>query len=204
MFVDCEVTGFAEHPARDAPLRSRGAEPIDSVAVVTSRGTIDARCVVLAAGAWVQSLGHEAGASPRSFTPIHRHLFVTEPIADLDRDAPFVWHLGAEELYVRPEGSGYLISGCDETAVEPHDARVAPGAIDQLAAKLIRVAPRLAELGIARSWACLRTFSETRRPVVDWDAARPWLLWVAGLGGHGATASAAIGESAAAKLLARV
>ena len=76
--------------------------------------------------------------------------------------------------------------------------------IEAVASKLTRIAPQLAELGIARAWACLRTFSETRQPVVDWDATRPWLLWVAGLGGHGATASAAIGEAAAAKLLARV
>jgi glycine/D-amino acid oxidase-like deaminating enzyme len=29
------------------------------------------------------------------------------------------------------------------------------------------------------------------------DARRPWLVWAAGLGGHGATASPAVGETVA-------
>jgi glycine/D-amino acid oxidase-like deaminating enzyme len=29
------------------------------------------------------------------------------------------------------------------------------------------------------------------------DPARPWLVWAAGLGGHGATAAAAVGERVA-------
>jgi glycine/D-amino acid oxidase-like deaminating enzyme len=40
--------------------------------------------------------------------------------------------------------------------------------------------------------------------VVDWDASIPWLFWVAGLGGHGATASPAIGTSAAARIAVRL
>ncbi len=191
--VNCEVTGFAD-------LESS----LDHVRVTTSRGDIDARCVVMAAGAWVQPLGRLAAASAKRFTPIHRHLFVTEPVAGLDKSAPFVWHVGRREFYVRPEGTGYLLSGCDETAVEAHDARVSPDAIDRLADKLSQVAPSLLNLGIARSWACLRTFAEDKRPVIAWDPQRTWLLWVAGLGGHGATSSAAIGEAAAAKLVARV
>jgi len=193
VIVSCEVTGFE-------PLSSSS----DRVRLVTSRGTIDARCVVMAAGAWVEQLGRKAGASPRVFTPIHRHVFITEPVAGLDREAPFVWHLGEQEFYVRPEGSGYLLSGCDGTPSEPHDARVAAGATEVLAARLETAAPQLCELGIARAWACLRTFAPDNRPVIAWDDTCSWLLWVAGLGGHGATSSAAIGEDAATKLLARV
>lgn len=193
VIVNCEVTGFE-------PLESS----LDKVSVRTSRGSIDARCVVMAAGAWAEGLGRKANASPHTFTPIHRHLFVTEPVADMDKTAPFVWHVGSREFYVRGEGTGYLISGCDETEVEAHDARVSPDAVDNLAAKLSTVAPQLLNLGIARSWACLRTFAPNRRPVIEWDAERSWLLWVAGLGGHGATSSAAIGEAASTKLLARV
>jgi glycine/D-amino acid oxidase-like deaminating enzyme len=34
------------------------------------------------------------------------------------------------------------------------------------------------------------------------DAERPWLVWAAGLGGHGATAAAAVGEIVAEACLA--
>jgi glycine/D-amino acid oxidase-like deaminating enzyme len=107
---------------------------------------------------------------------------------------------------VRPESGGYLVSGCDGEVMEACDPAPAAGAAGQLADKLARVAPPLAELGVARVWACLRTFSATaeRRPVIGWDGRVPWLFWVAGLGGHGATASPAIGEEAARGILARV
>jgi glycine/D-amino acid oxidase-like deaminating enzyme len=34
------------------------------------------------------------------------------------------------------------------------------------------------------------------------DVTRPWLVWAAGLGGHGATASAAVGETVASHVIA--
>ena len=82
--------------------------------------------------------------------------------------------------------------------------RAIPGAREALAEKLAPLAPRLAEIGIARGWACLRTFAPDRRPVIGWDADAPGLFWVAGLGGHGATGSAAVGARAAALVLERV
>ncbi len=167
--------------------------------VDTPDGAVTAGCVVIAAGAWAGGVGELAG-SRRELVPIHRHLYLTEPVPDPDRDAPFAWSLGPAELYVRPEGSGYLLSGCDSTPAPPGDVTVAAGALPALAAKLASSAPRLAELGIARVWACLRTFAADGRPIVDWDTEVPWLFWVAGLGGHGATASAAIGAAAAARI----
>ncbi len=188
--VRCEVTGFTR--------TDRG------VRVDTSRGPVEARCAVLAAGAWAGTLGERAAGRPVPFAPIRRHLWVTEPVADLDARAPFVWHIGAREFYARPEGVGFLVSGCDETELPPQDAVVAPGAIEGLAERLAEVAPGLADLGIARGWACLRTFAPDHCPVIGWDDQVPWLFWVAGLGGHGATASWAIGERAAAGIAARI
>lgn len=169
--------------------------------VLTSRGPVSCDCVVIAAGAWVEGLGRKAGARPTRYAPIQRHLFITEAVPALDPAAPFVWHVGAAEFYVRPERTGYLLSGCDEAEVAPCDAVPAPGAIQALADKLAPLAPRLAELGIARAWACLRTFAPDRRPVIGWDPHLPRLFWVAGLGGHGATGSAAVGQRAAELLL---
>lgn len=190
--VGCEVTGF------DPDADGRG------VGVHTSSGTIHARCVVNGAGAWVGSIGDLAGGIGPHYVPIKRHLHQTQPVAELDRTAPFAWHIGEREFYVRPEGVGYLVSACDETAVAPCDAVPSDGAVSHLAGVLATGAPALADLGIARTWACLRTFSPDRRPVIDWDPRRRWLFWVAGLGGHGATASFAVGESAAAKIATRV
>lgn len=184
--VGCEVTG----------IRDRG----DSAEVVTRRGTVHTTCLVIAAGAWVEQLGVAAGSKRARYHPIQRHLYITESIAELDRNAPIVWHVGAEEFYVRPEGSSLLISACDATEVAPCDAQPAPGNLDYLAEKLSAVAPELTCVGIGRVWACLRTFSPAGSPVIGWDDDIGWLFWVAGLGGHGATCSAAVGEAAAAAI----
>jgi glycine/D-amino acid oxidase-like deaminating enzyme len=160
---------------------------------------------VLAAGAWAGQLGQEAGSRQPPLSAIQRHLFVSQALTDVDADQPYVWHLGEEEeFYVRPEGAAYLFSGCDETEVTPCDAQVMSGAVSAAARKLTRVAPGLAELGVARAWACLRTFAPDRRFVLGWDPVQPWLFWVAGLGGHGATAAAAVGEAAAAQIIGRL
>jgi glycine/D-amino acid oxidase-like deaminating enzyme len=187
----CTVTGFRP----DATF----------VTVETSAGPLVARCVVVAAGAWAESVGRTAGATSLMFDPVRRHLFLTAPVADLDPTAPFAWHLD-DEFYVRPESGAYLLSGCDAVSMPACDPAPAASAVPDLAHKLQRVAPPLAELGIARVWACLRTFTAdaTRLPTLRWDADIPWLYWVAGLGGHGATASPTIGQRAAADIAARL
>ena len=195
--VGCEVLGIRGADARPATGDA-------GCTVSTSRGDVACDCVILAAGAWVEELGRRAGARPVHFAPIKRHLFVTEAVPALDREAPFVWHIGEQEFYVRPERIGYLLSGCDETEIPPCDVVPTPGAREALAEKLGPLAPRLAEIGIARSWACLRTFAPDRRPVVGWDMDLPGLFWVAGLGGHGATGSAAVGKRAAELIVERL
>jgi glycine/D-amino acid oxidase-like deaminating enzyme len=86
----------------------------------------------------------------------------------------------------------------------PQDARVLPGAVDELAAKLARVCPWIGEFAVVRTWACLRTFTPDGRPVVGPDREVPWLFWIAGLGGHGASASPALGTLAADEILQRL
>ena len=172
--------------------------------IETSKGPLLAKSVVNAAGAWVDEVARSAAARPGGFTPVQRHLFVTEPVSAPAMDSPFVWYLGADEFYVRREGAGLLLSACDELVSAPCDAQVLPGAAENLADVMSRAAPGLAELGIARAWACLRTFAADRQPVIGWDPSESWLYWVAGLGGHGATASPAIGDEAAADLFRRL
>jgi D-arginine dehydrogenase len=175
------------------------------VLVETSRGNIEADLVVNASGAWAGDVGWRAGSRDLAFTPYHRHLHLTERVPSLDAVAPFVWHLGgADEFYLRPEGTGYLVSGCDAVEMPAHDARVLPGAVDQLAAKLARVCPWIGEFAVVRTWACLRTFTPDGRPVVGPDREVPWLFWIAGLGGHGASASPALGTLAADEILQRL
>jgi D-arginine dehydrogenase len=166
-----------------------GVERIEPLArgarVVTARGAIAARVVVDAAGAWAGGLT----ADP-PLEAFKRHVYVLE--AEADAGAPFLWHLGGEELYVRGDAAGLLVSPCDATATAPADQQ--PDAIgDALLAVRLAASPWGAAR-VTRKWACQRAFTADRAMRLGRDPARPWLVWAAGLGGHGATAAAAVGE----------
>jgi glycine/D-amino acid oxidase-like deaminating enzyme len=154
--------------------------------VVTSRGAVEARVVVDAGGAWAGVL---TGDPPLDV--YKRHLYVLEAAAQ--NDAPFLWHLGRDEMYVRRDGDATLVSPCDSAPVEPGDL-----AVDVIGDATLRSrfasAPRLAKAPIIRRWACQRAFTPDRTMRLGVDPRRPWLVWAAALGGHGATCSIAVGE----------
>jgi glycine/D-amino acid oxidase-like deaminating enzyme len=158
--------------------------------VMTTRGTIDARVVVDASGAWAGAL---TGDPPLDV--FKRHLYVLE--AASRNDAPWIWHLGRQELYARTDGDGVLVSVCDASREMAGDAQPDEIGASALRAILGRAAPDWDGRAIKRAWACQRSFTPDRAVRIARDVERPWLVWATGLGGHGATASAAIGESVA-------
>ncbi|MBS1120176.1 MAG: dependent oxidoreductase [Deltaproteobacteria bacterium] len=160
----------------------------------TTRGAVHAKVVVDATGAWA---GQLTGAS--AVESFKRHLFVVE--AAPTPAAPYFWHLGRQELYVRSDGAATLASACDVESTSPLDQSPAPDADARLRARLSPAAPAWGETPIVRRWACQRAFTPDRRMRIGRDPHRPWLVWAVGLGGHGATASPAVGELAAAAVL---
>lgn len=156
-------------------------------------GGIRARVVIDATGAWAGRLGRTSNHLP--LRALRRHLFVGVKDGILPSDAPLVWDLDAG-YYVRLEGAGLLLSPCDETEHPPGVPSVDFEAADLLAEKLLRYAPSLADLAVRRSWACLRTFTPDRRPIVGWDPEIQGLFHVSGLGGFGVTTSLALGDLA--------
>jgi len=149
--------------------------------VVTSRGEVAARVVVDAGGPWA---GRVTGDEP--LVALKRHLAVLEVAPP---DAASWWHIGESEVYARGDAGGVLASPCDETRGSPDDFEVVADANAQLRA--------LFGAPVRREWACVRSFTHDRKMRLGRDPRRPWLVWAAGLGGHGATASAAVGETVA-------
>ncbi len=169
-------------------------------AVETEGGVIATRCFVNAAGAWAGEIGALGGVGPRTLAPRRRHLFQTVTDHPIGRDWPFVWHNDLD-VYFRPEGDGLLMSPCDATPHPPREP-VVDSAVEQLLAqKIARAFPALATVRIASAWACLRTFARDERFVIGRDPEVEGLVWVAALGGHGMTTSAAVGRLGAAAVL---
>jgi glycine/D-amino acid oxidase-like deaminating enzyme len=162
----------------------------DAVIVRTAGGVVEAQQVVVAAGAWSDEVATRAQVAGVGLVSRRRHIMAIHAHAG---DAPIVWDVDGDEWYVRPAGPEVWASACDSDVVTAGvvDARTAAEA--EVRARLPK---NLAEAPLARVWACQRTFAGGA-PVVARDAAHPWLVRVVGLGGHGITASAAVGRHAA-------
>jgi glycine/D-amino acid oxidase-like deaminating enzyme len=162
---------------------------------------IAAGAVVIAGGAWAEALGASCGA-PLPLQPRRRHLAQLEGGPRMDAGAPVVWCLG-DELYYRPESGGALVSPCDADPWHAELPAPTEAALELLAKKLARSAPRLSDAAVRRAWACLRTFAPDGCAVAGADPRLPGLFWLAGLGGHGMTGGLAAGEVLAASYAGR-
>lgn len=165
--------------------------------ITTSAGTWDAAIIVNAAGAWAGPIAQLAGAEAIPLEVRRRHLFITAPTDRINSNAPFVWDV-SHGYYFRPESGGIMFSACDETITTPEAAfQTALDVHAVLFDKLQHYCPHFADLPIARTWAGARTFAPHDQLVLKWDTRAPQFFWVAGLGGHGATSAAGIGQHAA-------
>ena len=162
--------------------------------VVTARGTIHARAVVDATGAWA---GELVGSD--TLSSFKRHVFIMDSqVAD---NTPWLWHVGGGEMYLRREGASLLASPCDAAKCPPGHQEPDLVGEAHLRRLLDECDSAIAGVPITRRWACQRAYTEDRRMRLGRDPNRPWLVWAAGLGGHGATASPAVGERVAAAVV---
>ncbi len=161
-----------------------------------------ADAVVIAAGAWCAGLAAGAGLR-RHLIPVRRTLLWSASGPPPTAGHPWVWidDLG---LYARPEGEGWLLSGCDERVdwpAGPESAGEAAVWAQALTADKARAwLPALGALSWRTGWSGLRTFAPDRRPMLGPDPALPGLHWCAGLGGFGVSCGLAAGEAVAAWL----
>ena len=164
------------------------------VGVETRRGDILCNIVVNAAGPWAGRLGGLPLRTP------NRHLFMTTPMDWVEPHWPTIWD-GPRGLYFRPESGGLLMCCCEEIPAEPGDYREEPRMLAELHEKVCSMQPGLGEVSIQSQWVGQRTFAPGRLFVIGFDPRDDRLFHVAGLGGHGVTASYAIGRLASRLLL---
>jgi glycine/D-amino acid oxidase-like deaminating enzyme len=168
--------------------------------IATGNGPLQTRNLINASGAWANTIGQMAGAAPLPLRPCRRHLFVSGPLPWVDKNWPFIWDV-THDIYFRPEGDGLLLCACDQQELPPGDPPLSGEVQELLAEKIQTYMPALSEVSISRGWAGFRTLTPDGRFVIGWDARVKGLFWVAGLGGHGMTTSAAVGRLAADLLL---
>ena len=183
--------GEVQYDVRVQSFERRG----ERIAVTTNKGTITCEVLVNAAGPWAGKLGG------LPLQPLSRTLFCTPPLPQIDPHWPVVWH-AHDGLYFRPESGGLLLSVCEEKPAEPGDYTEDPARLEELAEKLERLQPQLADIAVRTQWVGQRTFAADRQFVIGHDPREERVFHVAGLGGHGVTSSYAVGKRAAEMILA--
>jgi sarcosine oxidase subunit beta len=150
--------------------------------VETSRGVIQTRTVVNAAGAWAGQIGAMAGVSI-PIQPLRRQMFTTTPLKEIPADFPFVIDF-SQSLYFHREGEGLLIGMSN-----PHETPGFDQSVDEdweltnLEAAIARM-PLLERASRAAHWAGLYEVTPDSHPIYGATPVEGFLL-CAGFSGHG-------------------
>ncbi len=155
--------------------------------------------VINAAGAWANEVALMADQAPLPLVPNRR----TAAVIKMEHGAPDWPMLRTmdQQLYVKPEEPGLMLSPQDETPSKAMDAQ--PDELD-LAIAMDRF-HKLCDFDVStihRSWAGLRTLTPDRCPAVGFSNTDKDFFWLAGQGGAGIQTAPAIGRMTADILIA--
>jgi D-arginine dehydrogenase len=154
--------------------------------VETRQGPDQPGFYVNAAGAWGDELAALAGVAPIGLEPKRRTAILLDPPeagAEAAGAMPMVSDID-DEVYVKPEGGGLMVSPADETPAPPSDAQpeeldiaITVDRFERLTRQTVRT--------IRRRWAGLRSFVADHSPVLGFDAEADGFFWLVGQGGFG-------------------
>jgi sarcosine oxidase subunit beta len=189
---DTEVTGIRVVAGRVA-------------AVETTRGTIETRMVVNAAGPYARQIGRLAGVDV-PVDPYRRHIF----IAAFDRPAGATpahdaaparvpsSHIMvidfATTFYFHREGAGLLFGMGDPNETPTFDTTVQWDFLPQVIDVAVTRLPALAEASISHAWAGLYEISPDGNPIIGPAQGVDGLFLINGFSGHGFQHSPAAGR----------
>lgn len=150
--------------------------------VETSRGAVQTRMVVNAAGPWAGLIGQMAGVS-LPIVPLRRQMFTTDPLREVPEDFPFVIDF-AQSLYFHREGEGLLIGmsnqdekpGFDQSVDEEFELVNLEAAIERM--------PLLERASRASHWAGLYEVTPDAHPIYGATDVDGFLVCT-GFSGHG-------------------
>ena len=181
---DVEVTGITVAAGRVA-------------AIETTRGTIDTRTVVNAAGPHARLIGKMAGADV-PVDPIRRHIFIAAPgpgQTPLHVPSSHIMVIDFETtFYFHREGAGLLFGMGDRQETPTFDTTVQWDFLPQVIDVAVTRLPTLADASISHAWAGLYEMSPDGNPIVGAAEGVEGLFLINGFSGHGFQHSPAAGR----------
>jgi sarcosine oxidase subunit beta len=176
---DVEVTGIATASGR-------------VTAVETTRGTIETRTVVNAAGPYARSIGRMAGADV-PVDPIRRHIFIAAGAANVPSSHVMVIDFETT-FYFHREGAGLLFGMGERHETPTFDTTVQWDFLPQVIDVAVTRLPALADASISHAWAGLYEMSPDGNPIIGPADGVEGLYLINGFSGHGFQHSPAAGR----------
>jgi sarcosine oxidase, subunit beta len=184
---DTEVTAIRMHAGRVA-------------AVETTRGTIETRIVVNAAGPHARAIGRMAGVDV-PVEPYRRHIFIARaPDAGIVRGE---WRVPASRImvidfdttfYFHREGAGLLFGMGDPNETPTFDTTVQWDFLPQVIEVAVRRLPALADAAVSHAWAGLYEVTPDANPIIGPAQGVEGFYLINGFSGHGFQHSPAAGR----------
>jgi glycine oxidase len=200
--LDASARKFGARVLTETPALSVRVEGGRVCGVETPRGFVSARAVVLAAGAYTSRVPVTASGSesvrtpPRPFEhprvePVRgQMLSFVQPAAA----ASFVRHVVySPRGYLVPRRDGRLLAGSTTERVG-FDCSVTAGGVHAVTSHALEIAPGVAALTLADSWAGLRPRSDDEWPVLGESAEVAGLFYATGHYRNGILLAPATGE----------
>jgi len=177
---------FTQTPVIGLAPRSAGG-----YSVTTPRGTIQARRVINACGAWSPSLAKMIGVEIPTF-PIRHEICSSEPLKPFLK--PMVSEL-ASGLYCSQSMRGEIVGG---VTIPGHASTYAKGSTLEFLAtysrRLVKLMPILGDIKILRQWAGPYDQSPDGNPIVAAPREHPDFFLACGFVGHGFMMAPIVGK----------
>jgi len=162
--------------------------------VETSRGTVETRTVVNAAGAWAAGVAAMAGID-LPVTPMRRMLVPTEPFAEFPYTAPMIIDMSTG-FHFRPEALGFLLAWNDREETPGFKMDFEPAFIEKILVHAADRVPCFENLAVnpKRAWAGLYEMSPDHHAITGPVQAVPGFYCANGFSGHGVMHAPATGK----------
>ncbi len=174
--------------------------------VRTDRGDVEARFVINAAGPWAAETAALAGVDV-PVRPDSHEAAVTEPVARFLE--PMVVDIrpvaGSTNYYFHQHDTGQVIFCITPSPnIWGTDVRETSAFLPMVAARMVRLIPRLKNLRVRRTWRGLYPMTPDGFPIVGWARELEGYLLAVGMCGQGVMLGPGLGELLARMVLDRV
>jgi len=162
--------------------------------VETTRGPVETRTVVNAAGPWAAQVARTARVD-LPVEPLRRMLVPTEPFPQISHQAPMTVDM-ATGFHFRPEALGLLLAWNDPEEKPGFKTSFDPAFVEKILMRAVERVPCFEDLQVnpARGWAGLYSMTPDHHAVLGPVPQAPGLFLANGFSGHGVMHSPATGR----------